>query len=48
MDEDAITRAEEAWLNRFSESEPEDKEDDGDEAYDAWVDDQLSWGEDYK
>lgn len=49
MDEDAITRAEEAWLNRFSEREPDDvEEDDDDWAYDEWVDSQLSDGEDYK
>lgn len=45
MDEDAIIRAEEAWLNRFSESDPEDKEDDGDWAYDEWRDMQLTDGE---
>lgn len=45
MDPDEITRAEERWLNRFSENEPEDKEDDGDWAYDEWRDSQLSDGE---
>lgn len=45
MDDDAIARAEERWLNSLAEADAE-VEDEDDNEYDEWVDDQLSMGED--